>query len=146
MNLKILSEGKGLSIGIGGKAKIVLEDDQYVIYDYSGYNLNVPEHMNSENVRDGFITIQKNCFVEPDIHEKVKKWPSGRKELISKRVHVQVPFDEFFSQGFIKVENCRHCWEKRDDGVDVIAMHILFKIFDDYQESGKIPEWINYFV
>lgn len=69
-----------MSRGIGAHAKIVLEDDVIVIYEYGGYNLNEPEFRNEAHVYDGYITVLKECFIEPEIREKVKKMPSGRKK------------------------------------------------------------------
>lgn len=31
------------------------------------------------------IIISRECFVEPEIHEKIRKMPSGRRKVISKR-------------------------------------------------------------
>lgn len=38
------------------------------------------------------ITISRDCFAEPEIHEKLKKMPSGRKKLITKRIPVSVDY------------------------------------------------------
>ena len=48
--------------------------------------------------------------------------------------------------GLIKVENCSNCLQVVDDKlqVDVMALNILFYIFREYQEEGKIPEDISY--
>ena len=59
-----------MSRGIGAHAKKVLEDDETVIYEYGGYNLNEPEYWNENHILDGTITIQKNCFVEPEVVER----------------------------------------------------------------------------
>mgnify|MGYP000517844448 CR=1 FL=1 len=63
-----------MSIGIGAYAntchcKIVI----LLVYEYGGYNLNEEKYRNKSHVCDGFITIQRNCFLEPEIHEKLKK-------------------------------------------------------------------------
>ena len=112
-----------MSRGIGAHAKKVLEDDETVIYEYGGYNLN-----------------------EPEIHEKLKKMPSGRKGLITKRILVSVDYDKMSEDGTVKVENCNSCWHTtvNDLVVDVMACHILFHIFWRYQEEGEIPEYISY--
>lgn len=135
-----------MSRGIGAHAKKVLEDDETVIYEYGGYNLNEPEFRNEEHLFDGSITIQKSCFAEPEIHEKLKKMPSGRKKLITKRIPVSVHYDKMLLDGTIVVENCSNCWKKTEDdlAVDVMACHLLFYIFLRYQEQGEIPEIISY--
>ncbi len=58
-----------MSRGTGAHAKKVLEDDETVIYEYGGYNLNEPEYRNENHILDGTITIRKSCFIEPEIHE-----------------------------------------------------------------------------
>lgn len=71
-----------MSRGIGAHAKKVLEDDETVIYEYGGYNLNEPEYWNENHILDGTITIQKNCFVEPEIHEKLKNCQVVERSLL----------------------------------------------------------------
>ena len=71
-----------MSRGIGAHAKKVLEDDETVIYEYGGYNLNEPEYWNENHILDGAITIQKNCFVEPEIYEKLKKCQVVERSLL----------------------------------------------------------------
>ncbi len=94
-----------MSMGIGGFAVKVLEDAETVIYEYDGYNLNEPQFRNEERVRDGSITIPKSCFAEPDIHEKIKKTPGGRKKLVVKRIPAGVDFRKMIKDGLIEVEN-----------------------------------------
>ena len=135
-----------MSRGIGAHADKVLEDEYTVIYKYGGYNLNVPGYRNENHVYDGIITIFKECFVEPEIHEKLKKMPSGHKKLITKRLPVSVDYGRMLEEGLIKVENCSNCWRTTEDKlhIDVMACHLLFYIFLQYQEEGKIPEMMSY--
>ena len=42
-----------MSIGIGAYAKKIVEDDETVIFEYGGYNLNEPEYRNKNYVLDG---------------------------------------------------------------------------------------------
>ena len=135
-----------MSKGIGAHANKIAEDDHTVIYEYGGYNLNEPEYRNTDHVYDGTITIQKNCFVEPEIHEKLKKMPSGKKKLITKRITVPVHYGEMIEDGRIVVENCSNCWRTTGDDfhIDVMVGHLLFYIFLRYQEEGEIPELISY--
>ena len=75
-----------MSIGIGGYARIVMQDANTVIYKYGAYNLNEVAYRNPDHTYDGIITIDKQSLVEPEIHEKLKKQPSGKKKLITKRI------------------------------------------------------------
>ena len=135
-----------MSKGIGAVAIKVLEDDKTIIYRYGAYNLDRPEYRNRNHVYDGAILIQRDCFAEPEIHEKLKKLPSGRKKLITKRVPVSVEYGRMLQDGEIVVENCSNCWQTTNDVlcVDVMALHLLFYIFLRYQEEGSIPEKITY--
>ena len=112
-----------------------------------------PEKMNYEllemgdaHLYDGMITISRACFVEPEIHEKIKKMPSGRKKVISKRIPISVDYGKMLEEGLIKVENCSNCWQVTEGKmhIDVMVCHILFYVFRKYQEEGKIPEHISY--
>jgi hypothetical protein len=133
-----------MSIGIGSYADLVLEDDELVIYEYGNYNLNEARFRNAEKLYDGLITIRKDCFVEPEIHEKVKKLPSGRKKLIVKKIPVSVDYPSMLEDGRIKFENCSNCWRiYKDIGADVMIGSLLFYIFLEYQETGTMPKIVT---
>lgn len=68
-----------MSIGIGANAHLILCDDKTVVYEYGNYNLNEEKFRNANHICDGFIVIERSCFLEPEIHKKIKKMPSGRK-------------------------------------------------------------------
>ena len=135
-----------MSKGIGAHANLVLQDENTVIYEYGGYNLNKEQYKNDGHVYDGIITIRRCCFVEPEIHEKLKKMPNGRKKLIKKRIPVEVHYSDFIDEGLIVVENCSNCWQVTNDEkhIDMMALHILFHLFEKYQEEGEIPACISY--
>ena len=137
-----------LSRGFGAYAKKIIDDSEAVLYEYGSFNLNDANYSNKERISDGIITIQKECFVEPEIHEKIKKLPSVRKKLITKRVLVDVDYGNFLIKGKIIVENCSNCWHKimNELQVDAMACHLLYYIFEQYQIDGKIPEKISYYV
>ena len=92
------------------------------------------------------LLLQRECFAEPEIHEKLKKMPSGKKKLITKRIPVTVHYGEMIEDGRIVVENCSNCWRTSENyfHIDVMASKILFYIFLRYQEEGEIPEMISY--
>ncbi len=135
-----------MSKGIGIIAHKFFEDNKNVIYKYGNYNLNIPEFRNENHVYDGTITIQKDCFVEPEIHEKWKKQSSGKKKHILKRIPVDVNYGDMLYDGRIVVKNCSNCWMITEDEymIDKMIFHILFYIFLKYQEEGEIPERISY--
>lgn len=135
-----------MSRGIGAHANLVLQDENTVIYEYGGYNLNEEQFRNEGHIYDGTISIQRDCFLEPDIHEKLKKMPSGKKKLITKKIPVDVDYPKYIEEGLITIENCSNCWKTTDDEkhIDVMALHILFHLFLRYQEQGELSEYISY--
>ena len=135
-----------MSRGIGAHANKIFEDSETVIYEYGVYNLNVPQYRNENQIYDGSITIPKKCFAEPEIHEKLKKMPSGRTKLVTKRIPISVDYGKMLVDGLIEVENCSNCWQTTDDDlrIDIMALHLLFKLFNQYQEEGCVPDHISY--
>lgn len=135
-----------MSRGIGAYANLILQDDNTVIYEYGGYNLNEEKYRNEAHIYDGTITIQRSCFLEPEIHEKIKKIPNGKKKPVDKRVTVEVDYPRYIEDGLIVVENCSNCWKTTNDEkyIDIMVLHILYYLFLRYQEQGKMPEYISY--
>ncbi|MBQ8908033.1 MAG: hypothetical protein IJY71_05560 [Clostridia bacterium] len=135
-----------MSKGIGGSARIVMQDVNTVIYEYYAYDLDNEACRNPEHIYDGTITIDKRSLVESEIHEKLKKLPKGRKKLITKRVLCDVDFSSRIAAGQISVENSKFCWKFLDNDIGMIAMHLIWKIFRLYQTEGTIPETVGYHV
>lgn len=135
-----------MSRGIEAHANLIVEDEKTVIYGYGGYNLNDSRYRNENHIYDGIITIQRDCFAEPEVQEIMKKIPSGRKKVVVKRNPVYVEYGEMLEDGRIIVENCSNTWWTTEDElhVDVMACKLLFKIFLCYQEKGAIPDEISY--
>ena len=135
-----------MSIGIGAFAKMVLEDDNTVMYEYGNYNLNDDRFRNKELIKDGLITIQKECFLEPEIHEKIKKMSIGRKKKIIKRVPVNVDCSKYFQKGKIKIEICSNTWHfaGTEKDTDILAFVLVSKILREYQEDSIIPGYVSY--
>ena len=132
-----------MSLGYGGFARKVAEDELTVIYEYGAYNLNEEKYRNPDTIYDGIITIDKTALIEPEIHKRIKRHPSGRKEQIIKRIPQHVGFDALFEAGKITVENSRFCW-KYIENVGVSAFRLIYKIFNEYQIEGKLPEKTGY--
>ena len=133
-----------MSRGIGGSCRIVEEDEHTVIYEYGGYNLNKPEYRNPDRICDGLITIEKSALVEPEIHIKIKRMQGGNKKVVTKRVPREVPYIELIESGKIEIQNCSNCWQTLQSGKDMIAFHLIFKIFNMYQEDGILPSTVSY--
>ena len=133
-----------MSIGNGGTAVKILENKSILIFNYGGYNLNIEQYRNEGKIYDGQIIIRKAALVEPEIHEKQKKMPSGKRKLVTKRILVEVPYEELFEKQMIEVKNCSNCWQTMQGGMDYVALRLIWKIFDQYQEKGTIEDTISY--
>ena len=127
-----------MSIGIGGHARIVAEDSDIVIYEYYAYDWNVPELANELNTYDGSLMIDKKAFVEPTIRHHIKRWPSGRKEDIIKRIPNQVNIEALINNGMVTITKSRF---GRPDA-HIVLLHLIFM---DYQKTGSIPVTTGYF-
>lgn len=131
-----------MSLGIGAFTRLVAKDDKIVLYEYGDYNLNISSYRNEDHICDGLISIHKECFIEPETHKKLKKFPGGRKKIIRKRVIEPVNYIKFVDEGYIIIENCSTCWEttSTDDHIDMMALRLVNKILKKYQEEGIIPD------
>lgn len=129
-----------MSMGYGGRARIVLQDNDTVIYEYAPYDLNEPAYRNSDKIFDGLITISKQAFIDAEIRTKVKRMPSGRKMQITKRIRKDVDYEKLLESQAITIENSKYCWRTMKDGYGMIALKLVFRIFNYYQEYGTIPE------
>lgn len=134
-----------MSMGYGGYANLQQYDDTLVVYLYCCYNINNDDYKHFMKIEDGEMYIERDAFVEPEIHEKVRKMASGRKKLIAKRIKKNVPFNELFETGKIKVKNASGTWRTTESGIDIMALKILFKMFNEYQETGELPEHVGWF-
>ena len=132
-----------MSRGYGGSARLILHDEKTIIYEYAPFNLNYPDYQNSDHIYDGLITIDISAFVESEIHTKLKRFPNGKKKIITKRIINDVDYSQLISDKKIVVENSRFCWRILDKSVGFIAYRIIRKIFTTYQEEEIIPETIS---
>lgn len=120
-----------MSLGHGGFARIVAQDELTVTYEYGAYNLNDEKFRNRDHNFDGTIVIDKTSLVEPEIHEKIKKHPSGRKERIVKRIPRNIDYKTIFETKKIIVENSRYCWKFYGE-IGLSAFRLIWKIFNEY--------------
>ena len=138
------SEGVFMSKGHGAKATLICSDDSGLLYSYSCYDLNREGWQQVRDTEDGEIWIARDALTEPEIHEKLKRLPSGRKKMIIKRIPRPVPFDQLFEAGKIRISNAGGNWETESQN-DTMSMRVLFRIYDEYQLQGKPPEHIFIF-
>lgn len=132
-----------MSLGIGSFCKLIAEDEETVIYEYGSYNLNEPRYDNKNRISDGIITISKNSLIEPEIHDKIKRFPNGKKKQIIKRVPKDIPLSDLLENKLITVENCSHCWKTNVRNIDVMALTTIWHILLEYQKIGYLPKKLN---
>ena len=84
-------------------------------------------------------------MVEPEIHEKLKRMPSGRKKQMVKRIRRAVDYSALLDAGKIIIENSCYCWHlvgtEKNSGM--MAMRMVFRICDHYQDEGTLPETVS---
>lgn len=132
-----------MSKGLMARAELLLSDDAGYLYSYSCWNLNQPENRDTaRDTDDGEIWISRDALPEPEIHEKIRRMPSGRKKTVVKHIPRDVPVEELISDGRVKVRNAYGTWEIVGD-TDMMALRILYRIFGEYQEQGKVPEHVS---
>jgi len=133
-----------MSLGYEGVCKLVDQDDELVIYAYSGanYNENYEEQKLHRLDYDGVIMIHKRCLEEPEIQRKMKRRPSGRKFESVKRIVLFPNISDHIKNGDIVIEKeCHNAFRRYSTmSVDYIAHLLLIKIFEFYQENGRLPE------
>lgn len=98
-----------MSRGIGAFCELEIQDEDTVIYKYGSYNLNEQKYRNKDYIADGIITILKCSLIEPEIHDKIKRFPNGKKKRIVKRIPKEVMLSDLFKNKLVTVENCSNC-------------------------------------
>lgn len=132
-----------MSLGFVGKCRKIVEDEERAVYAYSGENWNDPSSQSGDvHLLDGEITIRKRCLEEPEIHTRLRKTPSGKKELQTKRITHVVDIQRHIEDGNITIDKkCKNEFNRsRSSGANYIACGLLLKIFTSYQEQGVLPE------
>jgi hypothetical protein len=114
-----------MSLGYIGYCKKTEEDEDIVIYAYSGSDWNNPDNdSDSERAYDGKILIVK--FGKPP--EKPEQT-----EFISM-------VSETFKQGGIEIQPCKNAFFRFGREIDYIAYSCLLKIFIYFCKNGVFPE------
>ncbi len=135
-----------MSIGIEGYMKKIDEDQYQVIYEYKVADIDIhyiSGHSVFENIEPGYVTIDKDCFIGPEIHERIRKRPSGRKYLSVKKIPIPVKYGDYIRQGKITIEPCTY-WSYFGRTSENQLYKMLYGLFKKYQVEEKIP--VNIFM
>lgn len=133
-----------MSRGFAARLVKELEDKEYVLFKYASANASNENYAEMIEKLDGIILVNKKCFVEPEIHMKRKRMPSGKIKVFEKRIPVEVEYGRYIDEGLIKIENASGCWRTINE-IDFMALKLLYKLFNEYQVKGNIPEKISWF-
>ena len=132
-----------MSIGHSAHGRKIAEDETTVIYEYNCVNINKENYKQLMKIYDGEITICKNGLVEPEIHEKTKRRKNGRKYIEIKRIHNDVNYNKLLEEKKIVIKNCSNTWKSANSGEDFMALKLIWKIFDYYQDNCCMPKSIT---
>ena len=121
-----------MSIGYGAFCKKESENDEFVTYAYSSYNWNDERYYNDERVCDGKIIISKKVVSdELSLHS---------------HDYLGSDFTKLYDNGDIIVKNSSNTWMKHSKGMDVMAIHLCFKLLNQYQKEYCFPDECHYLV
>lgn len=133
-----------MSLGYIGMCKKESEDEEMVIYSYSGENWNDGENSKSGDslLYDGSFIIYKDCLEEPEIHTKLLRMPSGRKKLLQKRItHVADIIKHLNNKRIVVEKECKNAFRQAASmPVDYIAYMLLPDILKKYQTEVFLPD------
>lgn len=132
-----------MSLGYGGSCRKISEDNEFVLYEYSSYNLSFENH---EKNFDGLIMIRKSSLLEPERREKIRRMPGGRRKKFIKIILCEVPFEKLIESGDVRIENCNCAWRFLANGVDFVARTLCLELFKGYQREGILPDKYSFFV
>ena len=134
-----------MSMGYGAKCKIIDADEDWIMYEYTSYNLNLGDSKKAIETLDGIIIISRDFFPKPEIIRKRIRKPNGKKVWIEKKKYEDIDLIEFYNAGKIRIENSSHCWKLTENGIDAIALKLLFYLQIEYHETDEIPKKFGIF-
>ena len=134
-----------MSMGYGAICRLIDSDENWIMYEYTSYNLNLEDSKKAMETLDGIIVVSKDFFPEPEIIRKRIRKPNGKKVWIDKKKYEKVDLEEFIDTGKIIIENSSHCWQLTQTGMDIVAIKLLFYLQIEYEKTGEIPKKFSIF-
>ena len=141
-----LKGGESMSKGHCGYAHLVASDETLLLYSYCAYDLNRADWQEMKKKEDGEIAIDRDSLIEPEVHEKVKRLPSGKRTTVVKRIEREVPYEDLLKAKKIRIQNASGAWDFSETGIDEVALKIVHIIFSEYQKTGNIPDYPTWYV
>lgn len=127
-----------MSIGITGLCIKAAEDDDTVLYTYSGVNhRDSVELCGDLHAQDGLFLISKRCLEKAEIRTKRKRTKNGRKVFVEKRIYHSPDISRHKENGDIQL--LKPCCI---DGLspEWLAFRLIDQIFMAYQHTDTLPE------
>ena len=130
-----------MSLGIYAVGRKNAEDDELVFYSYAGEDWDAfPTQKGDAKLQDGEIAIMKCCLEAPEIHRKIKRRKNGRKYICEKRICRLPDISIHLESSTIKILSpCKN------EHHHYYAIHLLEKIFLEWQEKDMLPDIVTYF-
>jgi hypothetical protein len=135
-----------MSKGHCGYAHLVASDDTLLLYSYCAYDINRADWQEMKKKEDGEIAIDRDSLIEPEVHEKVKRLPYGKRTIVVKRIEREVPYEDLLQAKKIRIQNASGAWDFSETGIDEVALKIVHIIFSEYQKTGNIPDYPTWYV
>ena len=101
-------------------AHLIASDDTLLLYSYCAYDINRADWQEMKKKEDGEIAIDRDSLMEPEVHEKVKRLPSGKRTTVVKRIEREVPYEKLLQAKKIKIQNASGAWDFSETGIDGI--------------------------
>lgn len=133
-----------MSLGYCASAILETADENTLLYFYCSYNLNEECYKEHKDKFDGDIIINRKSLVKPDVYTKRIRKPSGKKVFEERIRKKSVDLQNLLTNGDVEIENSSGAWQIVD-GYDMMALRLVRKIFDKYQEERDIPERVDIF-
>lgn len=118
-----------------------------MLYAYGDFNLNIPGLENKDHRCDGILLIAKKCFIGPEIHQKIKRMPSGKKKLVTKAIIRSVDVEAALHNGLIEIKNSSFAWnfyhEPEGQKIDIMARRTLEKILKNIKGPVQFQKLQN---
>lgn len=131
-----------MSRGFCASAMLEVADATTLLYIYCSYNLNLDDYREHMEKYNGEIIINRSSLVEPERYSKRIRKPSGKKVLEERIRKRDVDIEKLLDNGDIQFLNSSGAW-KFAEGYDIMALRLVEKIYDKYQEERDIPERVS---
>ena len=131
-----------MSMGYCGSAILEMADATTLVYLYCSYNLNLEDYKEHEEKYNGEIIINRNSLIEPDVYTKRIRRPSGKKVFEERIRKKDIDIQKLLENGDVKIVNSSGAWQFFN-GYDIMAIRLVEKIFDKYQEERDVPEMVS---